>query len=340
MAIEIILPENGSEVCLQNEMQKKFLAQVTERAELVPDVQVRWYAPERSWGDDFSGPEGVRFVWEDTDPCGGEYRLSVSTNTDLSDARDWTTDQTELTVYNLMIDTVYYAKIFSDNGESPTVSFRTSDTVPRTLRVPNVSNIRDGGGWRVPGGRIRQGMIYRGGEFETHMNLTPEGGAELIRLGIRTELDMRIEASDLKTTAAEAYGVRRVFIPLPAYHEFLNDSQTEACRRFFSVFADRSAYPIYYHCWGGADRTATVAFLLGALCGMSRTDLIDDYEFTSLSIWGVRSRNLSVFKEFVRLFDEFPGRNDREKALHFFTVKLGMDAEQVMLIRDILVEEV
>ena len=39
----------------------------------------------------------------------------------------------------------------------------------------------------------------------------------------------------------------------------------------------------YYHCYGGADRTGTIGFLLGALLGMSYTDLVIDFELTSYS---------------------------------------------------------
>ncbi|MCQ2430864.1 MAG: tyrosine-protein phosphatase [Clostridia bacterium] len=97
---------------------------------------------------------------------------------------------------------------------------------------------------------------------------------------------------------------------------------------------------IYYHCWGGADRTATAAFLLGALLGMDETQLIADYEFTSLSIWGIRSRNLSVFKALFDLFCCFPGETLREKAEYYFLVRLGMSREAVDLIRQTLVEEI
>ena len=51
----------------------------------------------------------------------------------------------------------------------------------------------------------------------------------------------------------------------------------------FLAFADSKEKPVYFHCWGGADRTGTVGFLLGGLLGMSYTDLIIDYELTSFS---------------------------------------------------------
>ena len=40
---------------------------------------------------------------------------------------------------------------------------------------------------------------------------------------------------------------------------------------------------VYYHCFGGADRTGTVGFLLNGLLGVSYTDLVIDFELTSYS---------------------------------------------------------
>ena len=71
---------------------------------------------------------------------------------------------------------------------------------------------------------------------------------------------------------------------------------------------------------------------------MSRAALITDYEYTSLSIWGVRSRNLSVFDALLKRFEVLPGENDREKAEYFFMEMLGMEEGEVERIREILIE--
>ena len=48
----------------------------------------------------------------------------------------------------------------------------------------------------------------------------------------------------------------------------------------FRVFCDKSNYPIYFHCSGGADRTGTLAWVLNAVLGVSRHETETDWEVT------------------------------------------------------------
>ena len=66
--------------------------------------------------------------------------------------------------------------------------------------------------------------------------------------------------------------------------------------------------PVYVHCWGGADRTGCLCYLLGALLGMREEHLLLDYELTSLSIWGDRSRDSAQFQRFMAALDCFASR--------------------------------
>ncbi|NIY15095.1 MAG: hypothetical protein GWM98_09415, partial [Nitrospinaceae bacterium] len=66
--------------------------------------------------------------------------------------------------------------------------------------------------------------------------------------------------------------------------------------KIFQVFADRENYPVLFHCVGGADRGGTVAFLLNGLLGKDREHLIRDFELTTLSVWGERSRWSDQFR--------------------------------------------
>ena len=43
----------------------------------------------------------------------------------------------------------------------------------------------------------------------------------------------------------------------------------------------KAGKPVFYHCQNGADRTGTIGFLIGALLGMSESDLAKDYELTT-----------------------------------------------------------
>jgi hypothetical protein len=90
---------------------------------------------------------------------------------------------------------------------------------------------------------------------------------------------------------------------------------------------------------GGADRTGTFAYILGALCGMSREDLIFEYEFTSLATWGARSRNYREFAAFLEKFDALEGNTDREKATSYLKGFAGLSDKELALIYDTMVEK-
>jgi hypothetical protein len=113
------------------------------------------------------------------------------------------------------------------------------------------------------------------------------------------------------------------------YHSAFADSK---------FLADRNNYPIYFHCWGGADRTGSLAFLLGAFLGMTKEELIYEYEFTSLSCWGTRSRNHPPFVEFIEAFEALAGNDYKQKATFFLLEHLKLSQKQLQRIEEILIE--
>ena len=98
-------------------------------------------------------------------------------------------------------------------------------------------------------------------------------------------------------------------------------------------------YPIYFHCRGGADRTGSYAFVLGALLGMSLDDLILDYEITSLSIWGTRLRKHKLFVPFLEAFMALDGKTLSEKARTFMKTHALMKDEDIEKIIEIAIEK-
>ena len=53
--------------------------------------------------------------------------------------------------------------------------------------------------------------------------------------------------------------------------------------RYFERLKEADQHPVYYHCYGGADRTGTLGFLINGLLGVSYSDLVIDFELTSYS---------------------------------------------------------
>lgn len=337
--LQIISPKTGETISLQSDTQRRFAEDEPARAAMDGRLTFTWYALTKQ-GSDNSAPCPVHIrIRDDSTDVSGVYFLLISEQPDLSTPEVYMTDQQEYDLYNLKIDTTYYLCVQKEGERSETVCFHTADQTPRCIYCEGLSNIRDMGGYRVAKGRIRQGLLYRGGEAETHLHPTVKGLEALKRLGIRTEIDMRGEAvGKVAYTAMEPLGIRRCLIPLDPYDELAAPEKRQAGHNFFSVLADRNAYPVYFHCWGGADRTGSFAYLLGALLGMSRHDLIDEYEFTSLSIWGLRSRNYPPFVMLEDLLLQCPGQTLCKKAEYLMLDHFGMSARQIHAIRHILIQ--
>ena len=333
-------PPNGATVCLQTEPQAQFYRDESRRAQIDGALTYAWDALVKQ-GEDRSLPAPVAFSWEehDAEQSGASFYLLVSESADMAQPWVYITNATTHEVYNLKVGTQYFWCVQKNGRRSEVHSFYTSATLPRCIRIDGISNVRDMGGYAVDGGRIRQGLVYRGGEFELHMHLGEDGARELVRLGIRTELDMRGEAvSKVDFGTAEAIGIKRVLVPSVPYAPVFNREFAQNAQDFFKVFANPESYPIYYHCWGGADRTGTFAFILGAYLGMRLEDLIDEYEFTSLSSWGIRTRNFGEFRNFLQLFMALDGKNLQEKATNFLKNHAGLCEAELETIKEIMVE--
>ena len=337
-------PREGATVSLQSETQRAFLADEPRRRARDGGLTFRWYDLKREEKDS-TQPLPVLFSWEERLQDGEEaakgalYCLLVSESPDMTGAAAYMTEEGSLAVYNLKVATRYFWCVRKNGKQSAVFSFTTEAALPRCMWIDAISNVRDMGGYAVEGGRIRQGLLYRGGEFELHGHLTKQGAEALCRLGIRTELDMRGEAiGKVDFTAAEPLGISRILVPCVPYTQVFKKENADNVRAFFEVLADPLHYPIYFHCWGGADRTGTFALILGAFLGMNETQLIDDYEFTSLSVWGTRTRNYGEFRCFWEALMALSGKTLRQKADTFLQDIAGLSFAQREAIYRTLVE--
>ncbi len=183
-------------------------------------------------------------------------------------------------------------------------------------------------------------MIYRGSEMNSHCTISGEGRHILIKdLGIRTDLDLRGLGED-RMAVLDRNRVEYVNIPVLAYDSIANPEYTGRYRALFHLLATCAKYPIFIHCWGGADRTGTIVFLIQALLGMSVEDLSTDYELTSLSIWGERLRGSEAFQDLLQTLELFAieGSSIQTQVERYLTV-IGVTTEEMESIREILTEK-
>jgi hypothetical protein len=175
--------------------------------------------------------------------------------------------------------------------------------------------------------------------LNSHCLLSQEGARVLEEdLKIRTDLDLRGEGEDCQVVLHPGR-VRYVNLPVMSYDSIAVSENGRAYRSVFNLLSYPESYPIYMHCWGGADRTGTLAFLIGALLGMSAEDLAMDYELTTLSIWGERLRTSDVYQDLLTTLRQYaaPGAPLQSQAEGYLR-RIGVSDEAVHAIRALLIE--
>ena len=290
----IRLRELGESVSIHTDPQTAYLANADPHSILT-------YATATA---EASRPEPIRLRWAISESAAGHVRLYVVriwTKPDRSDVTEATVagSKTEYAFYNAMLGTTYYWNVSSRDDEddistSKTSSFTTESQGPRNLYVDGVTNVRDLGGWAtVDGGRIRQGLLYRGGRFSSNESTSVTISAKGIltlrdEIGIKTEIDLRqttavndwIESGGL-TASPLGDSVRYCAFPMEYGEVLFSDPKNiQRIREIFAFLSDESNYPIYFHCSIGTDRTGLIAWLVNGLCGVSENDLWRDYLFS------------------------------------------------------------
>ena len=286
-------------------------------------------------------PKPVSLSW-DALAGSGNYTLTIRNMTDATD-KDVVIENISATsydVYNLHTGTEYEWFVSRGSTTSDTFAFKTADT-PRYIKAPNVRNIRDMGGWNG----LHQGLAYRGGRLNVGGDaLNTEGRRVLaVDLGMKSDIDFRTDSEiDGITSSPIGSGTTWFNYRVGSGNSLYSASYKEPFRLTFNVFAERKNYPVYFHCVGGADRTAVVAMILEALCGVSETDMAIDYELTSFSIWDYRhryddpaSRFSTTYATTFKKFLTYEGASMPEKAENYL-LSIGLTRSAISNIRSIL----
>ena len=293
---------------------------------------IDWEHPQHSGNSDCSHPMPIIFTWESD---AAESKFELSEFPDFSCATVRIMADNTVTLENFKIGTRYFWRV----NDSEVFDFITEDIAPRWIHCEGPSNIRDMGGWKTKDDRrIKQGLIYRGGEMDSHYKAGADG-LRVMReeLGIKTDLDLRRGADELFPEHPLGDSVKYILSPVDGYNQYID--QKHECKPVMEVLADESNYPVYFHCHGGADRTGTVAFMLEALLGVEEADLMLDYELTTLSIWGERCRNMEPVQVMLNMLRAYGKEGDDWQTLveNFFR-DCGISDETMEKLRANLLE--
>lgn len=292
----------------------------------------------------------------DTGDSADYYQLEISETNTFEKSYKYRSSSKSFNLYNLVNGDYFYKihSIYGDKTFTSEVKEISVDTPsPRNLFVDGVINCRDLGGWNIGENRVyKQGLIYRTAQFDYDENASnpikskpTSSGLETIKgeLGIKTDLDLR-RKSELGEASSSPLGSDVNYVSTPMYfggtNIFTNENNIESLKSFFTILADKSNYPIAFHCVRGTDRTGALAYVIGALVGMNEEDLLMDYVFSSLAdVNGlVLAFDIMGSNFYVQGIRNSDGDNLSQKAKNYLINNVGVNESTLNSIIDILVD--
>lgn len=332
--IELKTPANGAKISLQTPFQKEFIRD--GRKYLTGELDLQHFRNQALV--DTSRPCKTVFTWEAKDAL--TSTLEISKCEDFSEIFMSETGKNRCDVYNLEIGTTYYWRVRNPREESEVFSFSTADEAPRFMYFDGTTNVRDLGGFVTEEGcRIRQGLMFRGAELDMHAQLSDAGRKVMHdQFGIKCDIDLRGEAVGFTTKSPVGDDVNFVQTGLYAYKEYITQDNRERLKVVFDALSDENNYPLYFHCWGGADRTGCIAFTIEAILGLDEENLMKNFELTCLSGFGnIKNRDEEDFSEMVKALKSY-GETWRERMTKFL-MEFGISEEKIEKIRRIMLEK-
>lgn len=251
-------------------------------------------------------------------------------------------------IYNLVPQKIYYYKVEA-GGEILKQGQFTTEGHLRMIMTETGFNIRDLGGWATvdEDNRTAYGKLFRGGELNYGHTVSAADLAELRRLGIGAELDLRrnAECNNTESTASALVDNDDYFYMNPDYDDLTlgNDNNKNNIKDAFGWVLDRlrDDKAVYFHCSIGADRTGMYALVFGGLCGMTFDQLCKDYELTSFSEAGTRqwdSDGVNTLKTNLNYIKAQPGNTLQMKFYNYMYREVGVSASNLMEYIDIMTD--
>lgn len=345
--ITLLSPANGAEISVLTKEQRRFIKEFRDG---MPKGPVDFITGESSW------PAAALFRWtsedapvphkievsesEDFEPC---PHVNLTRPSQSQDGEFFSAGR------NFMTGKRYFWRVTAGGAVSETRSFTTASDPIRPIAADFSPNIRDiGGKITSDGRRVKQGLLYRGTypecaryEDKNWQGLTERGKETFIReLGIKSQIDLRQEAEGRFEKSPVGDGIRYVQVSFDApFGGTFNDRGLGQMKQAFDVLFDETAYPVYYHCQTGADRTGFLSIVIGGILGFSDSDLVLDYNFTTFHEYR-NWRDCSDLKDYFAYLRECFGDHTMSELvmLHLTNWNWGVSADKLYRFREFLTE--
>ena len=302
-----------------------------------------------------SQPLPVKLDWEyepDSNKTLVKYSVVFGQKSDLSDGYEVSgTKEKSLQFYNAFLGTNYFKVVANyDDGSadaSDIKTFKVTEQAPRNLLIGNLPNFRDMGGRTTEaGGKVKQGLIYRGaGNNFDQRGTAPDADAKkelLEHLKVKTEINVaNSTGNNLNLEGNTVVNAYMAYGSVP-YSNLARNSVR--IRQVMDVLADENNYPVFYHCRIGTDRTGITGVMIGGLLGIPFNEIIQDYGFSNFApIDNQRypgktpDDNGDDIKKYIDEIIALPGANFQEKT-YLALRMLGVPAAKLDKIIDFMTE--
>lgn len=254
-------------------------------------------------------------------------------------------------------DTLYYRILTNDGTTLLQHGYATGTGQVRMIYAPSVCNVRDIGGWPVPGGRVRYGRIFRGGQLHsaTKNFINSEDVQRFRELGITCEYDLRTNEDANGGASVNDHTISRLGPDIDyCIYEVGQYAYTQALsypsyfRNGWNLIKQHvlNGDPLYLHCMQGCDRAGTWAFLIEGLLGVSENDLNLDYELSTFYKNTGYSRQRSdyltvewkLFAPMVEAVKKYPGETLQEKIEYFWLKRALIPQAEIDQLKACLIE--
>jgi len=215
------------------------------------------------------------------------YYVQISKENTFANAEVRTSTKKSYDFINAEVGTKYYyrAAVSEEALATATVKeYQVADTAPRNIKVDGMINFRDTGGWKsnlVANGVVKQGLYYRCAQFNS---IKTAGKAELKRLGIKLDIDMRDRPPSSSPASSSDWKIEIMDARVASGTEGSRWEGTGGIaatyKKIFEAIANADQKPIALHCTHGADRTGITSFFLLGLLGVNEDDIGRDYVLT------------------------------------------------------------
>ncbi len=122
-----------------------------------------------------------------------------------------------------------------------------------------------------------------------------------------------------------------------AYQNIDSESGRNSFAKIFPILLNPDNYPMDCHCWGGQDRTGTLAYILNGLLGVDDEELWLDWEATCFYNADTGFRHEFTFNKMMDTFAKFPGETTCEKC-EWYVKSCGFTDDDINAFREIMLE--